>query len=219
MRARDGFTFIFGNRNPDGGCCRQIPGTPFSNLLLSSSGKKNWYDALFLTADRPFDGKWGLGLAYTLGRAEAIGGDLFSLDYRTPADYPRHPTPTSIIGLPYDFLVSGFVTVSSGLGFTVQDSTQGFAFGQTKILLNAGRPNHNLAYRTVDLRLEKIFRFGRLQRASIAGEAFNIFNYTNDACYDGFEPKLPTVNPKFGQPSCVVDNSTRRFQLGVRYSF
>jgi outer membrane receptor protein involved in Fe transport len=228
VRARNGFTFIFGNRNPDGGCCRQVPGTPFSNLLLSSSGKKNWYDALFLTADRPFDGKWGLGLAYTLGKADAIGGDLFSLDYRTPADYPRHPTPsdernrvvaTSIVGLPYDFLVSGFVTISSGLGFTVQDSTQGFAFGQTKLLLNAGRPDHNLAYRTVDLRLEKIFKFGHLQRASIAGEAFNIFNYTNDACYDGFEPQLPTVNAKFGQPSCVVDNSTRRFQVGIRYSF
>jgi hypothetical protein len=83
----------------------------------------------------------------------------------------------------------------------------------------AGRPDHNLAYRSVDLRLEKIFKFGHLQRASIAGEAFNIFNYTNDACYDGFEPQLPTVNPKFGQPSCVVDNSTRRFQVGLRYSF
>jgi hypothetical protein len=195
---------------------------------LSSTGKKNWFDALYLTADRPFDGKWGVSLAYTLGKAEAIGGDLFSLDYRTPADYPRHPTSsdernrvvaTSIVGLPYDFLLSGFATISSGLGFTVQDSTRGFAFGQTAILLNAGRPDHDLAYRSVDLRLEKIFKFAHLQRASIAGEAFNIFNYTNDACYDGFMPQLPTVNPKFGQPSCVVDNSTRRFQFGVRYSF
>ena len=226
IRSRNSFTFIFGNRNPDGGCCRQVP--PFSNLLLSSSGKKNWFDALYLTADRPFDGKWGLGLAYTLGKADAIGGDLFSLDYRTPADYPRHPAPsdernrlvaTSIIGLPYDFLVSGLLTIGSGLGFTIADASQGFAFGQFKVLNNAGRPDHSLAFRTVDLRLEKIFKFAHLQRASLAGEAFNIFSYTNDACFDGFKPPVPDVNPKFGQASCVVDNSTRRFQLGVRYTF
>ena len=175
IRSRNGFTFIFGNRRPDGGCCNQIP--PFSNLLLSDSGKKNWFDALYLTADRPFDGKWGLSLAYTLGKADAIGGDLFSLDYRTPADYPRHPAnsdernrlvATGIVGLPYDFLVSGFVTISSGLGFTIADASQGFAFGQFRVLLNKGRPDHDLAFRTVDFRLEKIFKFGR-SAARLAG--------------------------------------------------
>ena len=226
IRSRNGFTFIFGNRRPDGGCCNVIP--PFSNLLLSNSGKKNWFDALYLTADRPFDGKWGLSLAYTLGKAEAIGGDLFSLDYRTPADYPRHPAnsdernrivATGIVGLPYDFLVSGFVTISSGLGFNIADASQGFAFGQFKVLLNEGRPDHDLAFRTVDFRLEKIFKFADQQRISLAGEAFNIFNYTNDACYEGFIPPLPEVNPNFGEATCAVQNTSRRFQFGLRYTF
>ena len=226
VRGNNGFTYIFGNRNPDGGCCRQVP--PFSNLLLSTDTKKSWFDALYLTADRPFDGKWGMTIAYTLGQAEAIGGDLFSLDYLTPADYPRHPTAddernrlvaTGIFGLPYDFLVSGFLTLSSGLGFTVFDASEGFAFGQFKVLNNAGRPDHDLAYRTFDLRLEKIFRFTETQRVSAAFEAFNIFNYTNDACYEGFVPPAPATNPNFGQPTCVVENSTRRFQFGVRYTF
>ena len=226
VRSRNGFTFIFGNRSPDGGCCRQVP--PFSNLLLSSSGKKNWFDALYLTADRPFDGRWGLSLAYTIGKADAIGGDLFSLDYRTPADYPRHPAPsdernrlvtTSIIGLPSDFLISGFLTISSGLGYTIADATRGFAFGQFTVLNNAGRPDHNLAFRTVDLRLERIFKLAHLQRASLAAETFNVFNYANDSCFEGFKPPAPDVNPKFGQASCVVDSSSRRFQLGLRYTF
>lgn len=225
IRGRNGFTFIFGNRNPDGGCCRQVP--PFSNLLLSSDGKKNWFDALYLTADRPFDGKWGLQLAYTLGRAEAIGGDLFSLDFRTPADYPRHPAATdernrlvttSIFGLPHDFLVSSFVTIGSGLGFTIADASEGFAFGRFKVRLFEGRPDHDLAFRSVDLRLEKIFKLANT-RVSLAGEAFNIFNYTNDACFEGFIPPLPEVNRRFGQATCVVQNSSRRFQLGVRYTF
>lgn len=226
LRARNGYTYIFGNRNPDGGCCRQVP--PFSNLLLSTDTKRNWFNGLYLNLNRPFDGKWGATLAYTLGQAEAIGGDLFSLDYRTPADYPRHPATgdernrvvaTTIWGLPRGFLLSGGVTIASGVGFNIFDASNGFAFGQFRVLLNEGRPDHKLAYRSVDLRLEKIFKLGGRHRLSAAIEGFNIFNYTNDACFEGFKPPLPSVNPRFGQASCVVDNSTRRFQFGARYSF
>ena len=226
VRARNGLTFEFANRRPDGSCCLPIPG--FSNILVSRDAKKNWFDALYLTADRPYDGRWGASLAYTLGRAEAIGGDLFSLDYESVEAYPRHPTATDernsivasgIVGLPYDFVVSTLVTVSSGLGFTITDQSQGSAFGQSRVLLFNGRPDHKLAYRTVDLRLEKIFTIVGNQRASVAVEGFNIFNYTNDSCQDGNIPTLPAVNPKFGQAACVVENSTRRLQFGVRYTF
>ena len=72
IRARNGFTFLFGNRRPNGACCQPIPG--FSNILISSDAKKTWYNALYLTADRPFNGRWGFSLAYTLSKAEAIGG-------------------------------------------------------------------------------------------------------------------------------------------------
>jgi hypothetical protein len=228
IRGDNGFTFIFGNRNPDGSCCHQVP--PYSNLLLSTDAKKNWYDAMYLTANRPFDNRWGMSVTYTLGRAEAIGGDLFSLDYLTPADYPRHPTSsdernrivaTGIVGIRGGFIASGFLTLASGLGYTIVDATNGFAFGQTKVLLYQGRPDHNLAYRSLDLRLEKLFKVGGDQRVSAAIEAFNIFNYTNDNrdCTDGFIPPPPSTNPNFGTATCVVDNSTRRFQIGLRYLF
>lgn len=226
IRADNGFTFIFGNRRSNGSCCQQIP--PFSNLLLSSDDKRTWFDALYLTAQHPFDGKWGFQLAYTLGKGVADGGDLFSLDYRTPADYPRHPTSsdernrlvaTVIRGLPYDFFVSGTFTIGSGLGFTIRDESRGSAFGQAETLLFTGRPDHDLAFRTLDLRVEKIFRFARTQRISAAFEAFNVFDYTNDADYDGFIPTLPRVNANFGKPRNVVENTTRRFQLALRYTF
>jgi len=171
-----------------------------------------------------------MSVTYTLGRAEAIGGDLFSLDYLTPADYPRHPTSsdernrivaTGIAGIRGGFIASGFLTLASGLGDTIVDATNGFAFGQTKGLLYQGRPDHNLAYRSLDLRLEKLFKMGGDQRVSAAIEAFNIFNYTNDNrdCTDGFIPPPPSTNPNFGTATCVVDNSTRRFQIGLRYLF
>ena len=226
IRARNGMTFLFGNRRPDGSCCIGIPG--FSNILISSDAKKNWFDAFYLTSERPFDGHWGFRVNYTLGRAEAIGGDLFSLDYRTVEDYPRHPASTDernrivftgIVGLPADFIVSTFTTLASGLGFTIVDNSQGSGIDQHKVLLNAGRPPDTFNYKSVDLRVEKIFRFLDRQSASVALEGFNIFNTTNFACFDGNIPVLPSVNANFGQPACTVDNSSRRLQFGVRYTF
>ena len=58
-----------------------------------------------------------------------------------------------------------------------------------------------------------------METASIAFEGFNIFNSTNFGCYDGFIPAPPATNPKFGTPSCTVDNSSRRLQFGLRYAF
>jgi hypothetical protein len=226
IRAQNGLTYEFANRRPDGTCCLPVPG--YSNVLISRDVKKTWNDALFVTADRPFRDRWGFRLVYTLAKGETIGGDLFSFDYPTVEDYPRHPTrdderhrivATGIVRLPYDLMLSSVVTLSSGLGFTVLDESRGSAIGQKQVLLFAGRPDKTLAYRNADVRLEKIFGVGGTRRASVAAEAFNVFNATNEACYEGFIPTLPAVNPNFGSASCVVDNSTRRFQFAVRYSF
>ena len=98
------------------------------------------------------------------------------------------------------------------------DESRGSAIGQKQVLLFAGRPDKALAYRSADARLETIFGVGGRRRVSVAAEAFNVFNATNEGCYEGFIPTLPVVNPDFGKAS-VVDNSTRRFQFAVRYSF
>jgi hypothetical protein len=226
IRARNGLTYEFANRRPDGTCCLPIPG--YSNVLISRDAKKTWNDALFVTVDRPFRDRWGFSLAYTLAQAETIGGDLFSFDYPRVEDYPRHPTQdderhrivtTGIVRLPYDLMLSSVLTLSSGLGFTVLDESRGSAIGQKQVLLFAGRPDTALAYRSADVRLEKMFGVGGTRHASVAAEAFNVFNATNGACYEGFIPTLPVVNPDFGKAGCVVDNSTRRFQFAVRYSF
>ncbi len=226
IRARNGFTFLFANRNPNGSCCQAVPG--FGNILMSSDAKKNWFDALYLSAERPLTGKWGFRFNYTLGRADAIGGDLFSLDYPTVEAYPRHPAPTDernrivatgLFRLPANFVASTLITLASGLGYTISDNTRGFGPNLSRVLLYEGRPDQKLAYRSVDARIEKLFTIVGRQQASIALEGFNIFNFTNFGCYDGFEPPLPEVNPNFGTPSCTVDNSTRRLQLGFRYTF
>jgi hypothetical protein len=226
IRGRNGLTFLFGNRRPDGTCCVSIPG--FSNILVSDDARRNWFDAMYLTAERPYDGHWGFRVNYTLGAADAIGGDLFSLDYRRVEDYPRHPSSTDerhrlvlsgIAALPAGFIASTFTTLASGVGFTIVDNSLGSGFDQREILLYAGRPPDAFNYKTVDARIEKIFRLGERQQASLAFEGFNIFNWTNFGCYNGEIPVPPAVNANFGVPSCTLDNTSRRLQLGVRYTF
>ena len=76
VRSRNGYTWIFGNRNPDGSCCRQLA-PDFGNVLLSAASKRAWYDALFLQVDKAYttSSRWGGTLAYTYGHATANGGD------------------------------------------------------------------------------------------------------------------------------------------------
>jgi hypothetical protein len=225
-RSRNGFTYIFGNRNPDGECCFAIPG--FSNVLLSSDDKKAWYDAMFLTLDKPFTAasKWGAQLTYTLGQAEEIGGDLFSLDYITVNDYPRHPTSTDerhrivatgMYQLPADFRASAFIQLASGVGYTIEDFSRGFGINEKRILLYTGRPEGTFNYKSVDLRLDKAFRFGQRQAFELSAQVFNLFNWDNYTGYNQFIPPLPEVNPNFGKPT--REDPKRRLQFGASYRF
>ena len=183
---------------------------------------------MFLTVEKPFtaESKWGAQLTYTLGWAEEIGGDLFSLDYITVADYPRHPTATDernrlvatgIWQLPVDFRLSAFIQLASGVGFTINDVSQGGGINERQILLYAGRPEGTFAYKSVDLRLDKAFRFGKSQAFELSAQVFNLFNWDNYIEYDGFIPTLPATNPNFGNPR--REDPKRRLQFGVAYRF
>jgi carboxypeptidase family protein/TonB-dependent receptor-like protein len=227
VRSRNEFTWLFGTRRPNGQCCLPVPG--FANILISSDDKKSWYDALFVTAEKPYgaSGKWGFSLTYTLGRAEQNGGDLFSLDFPTPQDYPRYPTATDerhrivatgIVGLPWDILGSTLVTLGSGLPYNVDDQSRGGGPNERRFQRNGGRPDGTFPYQSVDLRLEKAFRFATRQQVSVIAEAFNVFSHANYKNFDGFIPALPATNANFGKPREVIDPG-RRLQFGLRYQF
>ncbi len=226
VRSKNGFTFIFGNRRPDGECCQAVPG--FSNILLSSDTKKAWYNAGSLQLEKPFTAasKWGAQLTYTLGKAQEIGGDDFSLDYITVADYPRHPTAqderhrivaTGIYQLPAGFRASAFVQLASGVGYTISDFSRGGSINDKRILLYAGRPDATLAYKSIDLRLDKEFRLGERRAFELSAQVFNLFNSDNFTGYDGFIPTLPDVNANFGTPNTA--DPARRLQFGASFRF
>jgi hypothetical protein len=235
-RTRNILTFIRGNRRSDGTCCLVVPG--YSGIIVADlEGRKAWFDALYLTAERAFgtNGKrWGFSFTYTLGDARETGGDQFSLDYRTAADYPVHPTntderhrvvTTGIYGLPFDFIGSVFVTLGSGTPYTITDASRGVSADLSHIKRNGGRPDQYgfiipdaWAYRSVDLQVEKAFKFGGRRAVSVIFQGFNVFSFDNFSGYQGNIPTLPATNPNFGKPSSLVDPG-RRMQFGLRYGF
>lgn len=244
-RSRHGFTYIFGNRNPDGlngplpdqGCCAPVSGG-FGNILVSSDAKQTWYNGVYVTLEKAYTeaSEWGMTLAYTYSEAEETGGDLFSLDYPLVSDYPRHPTNaderhrivmTGIVGLPWDMKLSSTLTLGSGTGYTITDQSQGTGPGEIQYRYYTGRPEKHsfiipdaFAYRSLDLRLEKSFEFGETQAFSLIGEVFNVFDYENydPRSYNGNIPFGGAPNEAFGKPTDLIEPG-RRFQVGVTYSF
>ena len=206
-----------------------MPG--YGNVIISDrSGKRYWYDGIFLTMDRPYTGSWGAHLAWTHGKAEQNGNDLFSLDYPSADQYPRHEVPDSerdrivavgTFGLPWDLRFATTVSLGSGGATNVLDFSQGFdlpARERTHPFERSIRPPQTwgFASRSVDFRLEKDIRpFGDTS-IGIVGEIFNAFNWASYGCLNNFIP--PEGNPTFGQPTCV-NNLGRRGQVGLKVGF
>ncbi|HEY0684566.1 MAG TPA: TonB-dependent receptor [Steroidobacter sp.] len=244
-RSRHGFTYIFGNRNPDGlngplpdeGCCAPVSGG-FGNILVSSDAKQTWYNGVYVTLEKAYTeaSAWGMTFAYTYSEAEETGGDLFSLDYPLVSDYPRHPTSaderhrivmTGIVGLPWDMKLSSTLTLGSGTGYTIVDQSQGTGPGEIQYRYYTARPEKHsfifpnaFGYRSLDFRLEKRFEFGASQAFSLVGEVFNVFDYENydPRSYNGNIPFGGAPNEAFGKPTDLIEPG-RRFQVGMTYSF
>jgi outer membrane receptor protein involved in Fe transport len=227
VRGYHGFTWL----SASGLCCQAlVPG--FGNVIISDpQGKQYWYNALFLTLDRPYNSGWAAHLAWTHAKAEQNGNDLFSLDYPSAAAYPRHEVPgterdrivANVLfgGLPWDLRFGANLSFGTGGATNVLDFSQGFdlpARETTHPFERSIRPptTWGFADRTIDFRLEKDFRVAGSVSVGVVGEVFNAFNWANYGCLNNFIP--PEGNPTFGQPTCVV-NLGRREQVGLKINF
>lgn len=211
-----------------------VPG--FGSIVAADNTRETEYLAAYITADKPYtvDSGWGVTFSYT-GADSKQKLNEFNFDFPRTADRPFVPNggdiehqivATGIVDLPWDLQLSGFLTLTSGNPFGVNDFSRidegpnffqnfrqgsfGQPDGQTFILEDA------FAYRNLDLRLTKSFdtQYGELQ---LIGEVFNVFNFANFGGYDGFIPETGT-NTNFGNPNSIVGNA-RTFQVGARYKF
>ncbi len=203
----------------------------FGTILYSSYSRRTWYDAVFVTAERPFtaESNWGFTFAYTyahskqLGNENKIEGTAFGFDFFHPEnlrkvrgdnDERHHVTASAIYGLPWDVRFSTLLTLGSGVPFTIFD----FSNSAASIGWNAGNPprKRNIfglwAYESLDLRLAKEFVITGGVRAGLQAEVFNVTNFKN---YCGFET---APGPNLGKPTNCQYN-TRRAQLGVTVGF
>lgn len=228
VRGYRGITFI----SATGICCSAlVPG--FGNVILSDpKGKEYKYNGIFLSLDRPYttQSNWGVHFAWTHGKAEQTGNDLFSLDLPSAAAYGFHAVPgserdrivaTGTFGLPWDIRFSSVVSLGSGGAANVLDFSQGFSLAdrlKTHPFLNSIYPKKTggFADRSVDFRAEKTFAVAGPFSVGVIGEIFNAFNFHNYGCLNNFIG--PEGNPNLGQPGCVI-NLGRREQLGLRVNF
>jgi hypothetical protein len=218
IRSFNGFSWVwarfFGSRQLD---------PNYSNVLISSDDRRTWYDAIYLTLDKPFSSgsRYGFNVSYTWSDAEQIGNDLFALDYPTVNDWPRYAVPgtqehrvvaSTIVAIPWDMRAGALLQYGSGYNFNINDFSAGFCQG-----CMVRRSGEGPSYTTVDLRLEKDFRFGGNNRFGVIAEAFNVFN---DEVYTGFQDFVPPEgNPNLGRPHSIAGGSQRRYQFGIRYGF
>lgn len=223
------------------------PGTPFNDrwgdsisipgygfTMRGYDTRKSWYDGYILTLDKPYtgDSKWGFNLAYTYAKAtqqaSTDDGVAFAFDSLPPnfATFQSILTEknklimSGTVGLPAGFRLSSIVTLGSGVPFYYTDCRNGY-----DVCFNAAQdpPKQSFlgikqfAYRSVDLRAEWDAKVGGDFRLGLIGEAFNVFNFANDGCFDGWTGGPGSLNPNFSNPSCQFN--TRRFQVGAKVSF
>lgn len=226
VRGYRGFTWD----SASGICCPQfIPG--FGSVIVSDPiGKRYWYDALFLAIDRPYRNNWAAHLAWTHAKATQTGNDLFSLDYPSASQYPRHEVPgterdrivaNAIVGLPWEVRFATSLSFGTGGATDVLDFSQGFTLQDrfiTHPFTHSIRPptTWGFADRSIDFRLEKDVNVYGSVSVGLIGEIFNAFNWASFGCLNNFIP--PEGNPSFGQPGCVT-NLGRREQVGLKINF
>lgn len=242
-RGYNGFSFEWANvaLNPNtDDCCITAPVPAYQNVLVGNNSVHSWYNALLVQVNRPYqrvttDWGWGAGVAYTLAKSEAEGGDLFSfpqvtagpLNKRHPlSDDRRHQIVANwVTDIPYAWGIqfSGLLQLSSGtpinkLEFVPLPNPPG---GNQRVLNARARSPW---FKNVDLRLTKNFVNFNGKTAAVTGSVFNAFNTQNLGCWDetfanpGSGPGVTVPNPHWGKAGCTISDP-RRFQIGLQTNF
>jgi hypothetical protein len=233
IRGKNGYTHLFATRNPNGECCNtdSARANGFGNVLIGYDGLDTRYKALYFTLDKPYSrtSGWGVNLAYTLGKAEQNGNDLFSLDKETPDDWGFRTRPGderhkvvigAIVDLPYGFRASTLSQFGSGAAYQVFDARGGFGIGQTKI--TSAYPvkkcvNGVFAFCEVNLTLENNVKVYRDVTVNVAVDFLNVFNNNNFAGFDGFRSASDPLEPgRIGNSSLTLPRRLQ-FRAGVRF--
>ncbi len=216
-----------------GGFCSPGAANPYRTYLVSDHNKEREFTALYVKLDKPYTeaSGWGLNVAWTWSESLQNGGndnfcfDCFSVESspmrRSQNDEEHRIVANGIVDLPWDFQLSGILTLGTGTPFNVFDGTGSRFYFRPY----AGDPEkysfiipNAFAYRNLDLRLTKDFDLWNGSEMSVFVDAINVFNFDNYTNFDGGTGSSASPNVNFGRPSAVLF-PTRTFQIGARYKF
>jgi len=246
VRSRNIFRYVRGNRLPNGTYTSQgdqwvEDNFPAAGQLAGFNGKLNIgsndgkasYLALYLTAEKPFTAstRWGFTTALTIQRArtnvaqELANNDEFYNGPRVDA-YGNvfvqgvekyRLVATGIVRGPFDTVISGTLTLSSGPAFgnvifKANPPENACCYG------NFGGvffPKPFIAYKNLDLRIAKNFKLPWGTNFELNAAVFNVFDSVNRA-YSAWGAGSG-VNPTLEENGTV--GLARSFQVGAKFKF
>ena len=256
ISSRDGFAWLLGNRRPDGSFFLPPPtnqDSPFScaqctpagrgNLILGDNGLETNSDSVYVKLVKRYsrNSPWNLTATYTYTKAEENRqfGETFSLDFPSIEDYPflfsrgvpKHRfIAAGSVDLPFDFLLSGKLTLESppfGTGFNNVPGTgeriiQGiFANNRHPFIIG-----DFWAKRQLDLALTKYFALPFLSkdaRIRVRADVFNVLDEENFVNYNfnARDNNPNDVNGSFGDVANfgIGGNVPRTFKFTLGYEF
>lgn len=240
----NGITYSDGIFFP-GGAINLAPLPGHGSIFIGNNDGKATYEALYLTADKPYtpESHYGFSAALTVSTARSNDprdtnsiGDPFMFDEPEIGEMGWGPAVglerwrfvgSGTVGLPWDIRLSSIVTLSSGASYpavlcNVPATAPG---GGGCYLTNFGvyRP-HGIGYKNVDFNLSKTFslpRFGG-KELTIYFEALNAFDFVNRQ-YSQWGSGLAFV----GGPGATnkpdkglgVASQGRNFKIGAKFTF
>lgn len=239
-RSHNQFNWFGGNRDPQGGWGTQSPIDPlwgsvpgFSTLILGDFITEAKTDSAYLKMDKPYTkaSTWSLGATYTYSRGETTNkewtNDIFNWTYgRSTAgwhpstDVERHRLVVAGVSdgvLPFGLMLSGKLTLGSGLPYRITDCSTGFDHC-------VSAKGNGSAFHQVDVGLSKEvgFRYGKV---SLRADVLNLFNSVNYGGYDGWgggpgnpQNRLGGDNKNLGTPNSV-GGPMRTLKFSARYAF
>ncbi|MDG2535347.1 TonB-dependent receptor [Sphingomonas sp. HITSZ_GF] len=248
VRSHNIFRYVRGNRLPNGTYTSQgdqwiEDNFPAAGQLPGFSGKLNIgdnhgkavYNAVYITAEKPFtaNSTWGFNTSITLQRArtnvaqelanndEFYNGprvDAYGWNYVQGVEKYRF-VGTGIVRGPFDTVLSGTLTLSSGpafgnIIFKANPPENACCYG------NMGGvffPKETFAYSNLDLRIAKKFKmpFANSHELEVSFAAFNVFDTVNRN-YSAWGAGSGE-NPTFEENGTV--GNARSFQVGAKYKF
>jgi len=241
QRGHNQFNWFGGNRDPQGGWGNQSPIDPlwggpagYGTLVLGDFITQTRSSSLYFKLEKPYTAStgWGAAVTYTYTDAQTTNkewtDDEFNWTYgrstsgfNKSTDVERHrlvATGVTDRVLPWGLLLSGKLTLGSGLPYRITDCSKGF---DQCTSVGGDAPT----YRQVDLGIGKDVQIGGWGQFTLRLDVLNLFNTTNYKGWDAWaggpgnpQNYLGGDNAHLGVPNDIA-GPMRTVKLSMRYVF